>query len=156
MAEAVIIDAIRTPFGRRKGALREVRPDSLLASTLQQLLQRNQVAPDKIEDVVTVVVQGLPDEEEGQAGEELQADQTAVVARDAELATGAKDRVQHRSGECGPGGAVETAFGDDGAALRIAQREAVSAGIVADGQELIDDFITALRRAENLAGRRDT
>ena len=53
MREAVIIDAIRTPFGRRKGALCETRPDSLLAATLQQLLQRNRVAPEKIEDVVT-------------------------------------------------------------------------------------------------------
>ena len=53
MAEAVIIDAIRTPFGRRKGALRDTRPDSLLAGTLQHLLQRNQVAPERIEDVVT-------------------------------------------------------------------------------------------------------
>ena len=53
MSEAVIVDAIRTPFGRRKGALREIRPDTLLASTLQQLLQRTHVAPEKIEDVIT-------------------------------------------------------------------------------------------------------
>ena len=32
MSEAVLIDAIRTPFGRRLGALRHTRPDALLAN----------------------------------------------------------------------------------------------------------------------------
>ncbi|RJF91924.1 thiolase family protein [Noviherbaspirillum saxi] len=53
MAEAVILDAIRTPFGRRKGGLRDIRPDSLLAGVLQQLMQRNKLAPEKLDDVVT-------------------------------------------------------------------------------------------------------
>ncbi len=35
MSEAVIIEAVRTPFGRRGGALREQRPDSLLAHALE-------------------------------------------------------------------------------------------------------------------------
>lgn len=30
--EPVILSAVRTPFGRRNGALRETRPDALLVS----------------------------------------------------------------------------------------------------------------------------
>ena len=53
MAEPVIVDAIRTPFARRQGALREIRPDSLLADTLRQLMQRNPLlAPEKLDDVI--------------------------------------------------------------------------------------------------------
>jgi acetyl-CoA acyltransferase len=60
MSEAVIIDAVRTPFGRRGGALREQRPDSLLAHTLDGLIDRCGIAPDKIEDVIdgTVTLAG--------------------------------------------------------------------------------------------------
>ena len=60
MPEAVIIEAVRTPFGRRGGALREVRPDSLLAYTLQGLVERVGIDPEKIEDVVdgTVTLAG--------------------------------------------------------------------------------------------------
>jgi len=52
MSEAVILDAVRTPFGRRGGALREQRPDSLLAHTLNGLIDRVGIEPDKIEDVI--------------------------------------------------------------------------------------------------------
>ena len=52
MSEAVIIEALRTPFGRRGGALREQRPDSLLAQALKGLVQRAGIDPEKIEDVV--------------------------------------------------------------------------------------------------------
>lgn len=52
MAEAVIIDGIRTPFGRRLGAHRNTRPDTLLAVTLDQLLSRNEGAAGKIDDVI--------------------------------------------------------------------------------------------------------
>ena len=37
MNEAVIIEAVRTPFGKRGGALREQRPDTLLAHALDGL-----------------------------------------------------------------------------------------------------------------------
>jgi len=52
MPEAVILEAIRTPFGRRGGALREIRPDSLLAHTLKSLVQRAGIDAEKIEDVI--------------------------------------------------------------------------------------------------------
>jgi acetyl-CoA acyltransferase len=60
MSEAVIIEAVRTPFGKRGGALREYRPDTLLAHTLDSLLERARVDPRKIEDVVdgTVTLAG--------------------------------------------------------------------------------------------------
>ena len=56
MAEAVILEAVRTPFGRRGGAYRETRPDRLLAYILDCLLDRAQVPAAKIEDVVTGAV----------------------------------------------------------------------------------------------------
>ncbi len=60
MPEPVIIEAIRTPFGRRGGALREVRPDTLLAHTLRGLVQRAGLDPERIEDVIdgTVTLAG--------------------------------------------------------------------------------------------------
>ena len=52
MPEAVIIDAVRTPFGRRGGAFREFRSDSLLACTLTGLLARAGVPAERVDDVV--------------------------------------------------------------------------------------------------------
>lgn len=56
MAEAVILEAVRTPFGRRGGALRNLRPDKLLAHTLNGLVGRAGMDPGKIEDVITGAV----------------------------------------------------------------------------------------------------
>ncbi len=53
MPEAVILEAVRTPFGRRGGALREVRPDALLAHTLAGLVERSGIDAEKVEDVIT-------------------------------------------------------------------------------------------------------
>lgn len=53
MPQPVVIEAVRTPFGRKGSALREVRPDALLAGALAGLCQRAKVDPAKIEDVVT-------------------------------------------------------------------------------------------------------
>ena len=60
MSEAVIIEAMRTPFGKRGGALREQRPDSLLAHAIDGLLSRVGIEPRKIEDVIdgTVTLAG--------------------------------------------------------------------------------------------------
>jgi acetyl-CoA C-acetyltransferase len=54
MPEAVIVDAVRTPIGRAfKGSLGTVRPDDMLAYTLDQLLERNpDVDPASVQDVV--------------------------------------------------------------------------------------------------------
>ncbi|MCA9026155.1 MAG: thiolase family protein [Planctomycetaceae bacterium] len=56
MPEAVILDAVRTPFGRRGGVFREVQPNQLLAHALDGLCERAGIAHEKIEDVVTGVV----------------------------------------------------------------------------------------------------
>jgi len=53
MSEPVILDAVRLPFGRRGGAYREIRPDSLLAQALCGLTDRVGINPALIEDVVT-------------------------------------------------------------------------------------------------------
>jgi acetyl-CoA C-acetyltransferase/acetyl-CoA acyltransferase len=60
MPEAVILEAVRTPFGRRGGALREKRPDGLLAFTLDGLLDRAGIDPRKVGDVIdgTVTLAG--------------------------------------------------------------------------------------------------
>ncbi|MEX0678976.1 MAG: thiolase family protein [Pirellulales bacterium] len=53
MPQPVVIEAVRTPFARREGVFRKVRPDSLLAGVLAGLCERAKVNPAKIEDVVT-------------------------------------------------------------------------------------------------------
>jgi len=53
MPQPVVIEAVRTPFGRKGSALREVRPDSLLAHSLAGLVKRVGIDPAKIEDVIT-------------------------------------------------------------------------------------------------------
>ncbi len=50
--EAYIIDAVRTPVGRYRGALSRVRPDDLVALVIGALLERTEVDPARIEDVI--------------------------------------------------------------------------------------------------------
>ncbi|GIN93879.1 hypothetical protein J22TS1_49300 [Siminovitchia terrae] len=45
MTEVVIVDAIRTPIGRYKGALKSVRPDDLGAIVIKALVDRNPGLP---------------------------------------------------------------------------------------------------------------
>src|SRR5215211_8094722 len=54
--EPVIVEAVRTPFGYRGGAFREVRPDALLARVLAGLVERTGVGPEQVEDVVNGTV----------------------------------------------------------------------------------------------------
>jgi acetyl-CoA acetyltransferase family protein len=56
MPEAVILEAVRTPFGRPKGAYRETRPDRLYALALQGLVERCPIDTKMIDDVVTGTV----------------------------------------------------------------------------------------------------
>jgi 3-oxoadipyl-CoA thiolase len=50
--DAVIIDAVRTPVGRLRGALSAVRPDDLGAYVIEHLLRRNQaVQPGAVDEV---------------------------------------------------------------------------------------------------------
>ena len=50
--EAVIIDAIRTPVGKRGGQLSGWHPADLLAETLSSLVERTNVAPECLSDVI--------------------------------------------------------------------------------------------------------
>lgn len=50
--EAVIVEAVRTPIGRRAGALAGWHPADLLAHTLRALVERTAVDPERVDDVV--------------------------------------------------------------------------------------------------------
>ena len=52
MGEAYIIDACRTPRGRRKGSLSEVHPMDLFGVPLKAIVARTGVDPKEVEDVV--------------------------------------------------------------------------------------------------------
>ncbi|GEL77017.1 thiolase family protein [Tenuibacillus multivorans] len=53
MKDVVIVDAVRTPIGRYKGALKSVRPDDLGAIVIKALIERNPKLPvDEIEEVI--------------------------------------------------------------------------------------------------------
>jgi acetyl-CoA C-acetyltransferase len=81
MAEAYIVDAVRTPVGRRNGALAQVHPADLGAHVIRALFERNPSAdPDAVDDVIL----GCTDTIGPQAGD---------IARTAWLATGYSDEV---------------------------------------------------------------
>jgi len=73
--QAVIIDAVRTPLGRRDGMLKTWHPADLLGFTLRGLVERNKLDPAQIDDVIAGCV--------GQVGE-----QSLNIARNAVLAAG--------------------------------------------------------------------
>ena len=75
MATAVIIDAIRTPGGKRNGKLSGWHPSDLAAEVLNALVQRNDLDPALVEDVIMGCVM--------QAG-----NQSLNVGRNAVLAAG--------------------------------------------------------------------
>ncbi len=52
MADAFILDCVRTPMGKNGGAFADVRGDQLLAECLKALEKRNKLDPLQIEDVV--------------------------------------------------------------------------------------------------------
>src|SRR3954463_7847330 len=51
MQDALIIDAVRSPIGRKNGSLASVRGDELCAQVLNGLVARNDLDPAEIEDV---------------------------------------------------------------------------------------------------------
>ena len=81
MAEAVIVDCLRTPVGKApRGALRNVRPDDLAAVVIRALVDRYPRVKDEIEDVILGCA--MP---EGEAGNNM--------ARGALLRAGLSDTV---------------------------------------------------------------
>src|SRR5215210_7025229 len=51
MSDALIVDAVRTPIGKRDGTLSKMRGDELAAQVLNALVERNDVDPAEVEDV---------------------------------------------------------------------------------------------------------
>lgn len=80
MYEAVIVDAVRTPIGRRRGTLKDTHPVDLLGSLLTGLLARNHLDPAKVDDIIIGCVD--------QVGE-----QGANIARNAWLSAGLPESV---------------------------------------------------------------
>ncbi|MBZ4017171.1 hypothetical protein CCS38_15765 [Streptomyces purpurogeneiscleroticus] len=52
MRDAVIVEAVRTPVGRRKGAQSEVHPVSLSASVLRALAERTGIGTSAVDDII--------------------------------------------------------------------------------------------------------
>ena len=75
MPEAVIVDAVRTPIGKRKGSLADVHPVDLSAAVLRALVERTGIDPELVDDVLWGCV--------NQVG-----DQAAQIGRYAVLAAG--------------------------------------------------------------------
>lgn len=63
MREVVIVEAVRTPVGKRKGVFSNVRPDDLAAKVLKELISRAGISPGMVEDVILGCVQQV--EEQG-------------------------------------------------------------------------------------------
>ena len=52
MTEAVIVDAIRTPGGKRGGQLKDWHPVDLAAEVLKELVKRNNLDTELVDDVI--------------------------------------------------------------------------------------------------------
>jgi acetyl-CoA acyltransferase len=80
MREAVIVEAVRTPLGKRGGKLESWHPVDLLGATLSELVSRSKIDPSVVDDVIGGCV--------SQVGE-----QTFNVTRNAWLAAGLPEEV---------------------------------------------------------------
>ncbi|MHC5263217.1 acetyl-CoA C-acetyltransferase [Streptomyces sp. UC4497] len=111
MAEAYIVDAVRTPVGRRGGGLSAVHPADLGAHVLKELVARTGVAPAAVEDVVF----GCLDTVGPQAGD---------IARTCWLAAGLPEEV--------PGVTVDRQCGSSQQAIHFAAQ-----GVLSGTQDLV-------------------
>ncbi len=111
MTAAVIVDAVRTPLGRRNGALRDWHPVDLTAHVLRSLTERNGLDPAFVDDVITGCV--------SQTGE-----QGLNVARNAALAAGFPESV--------PGTTVDRQCGSGQQALHFAAQ-----GVMAGAYDVV-------------------
>ncbi|MBV1907005.1 MAG: acetyl-CoA C-acetyltransferase [Pseudomonadales bacterium] len=105
MAEAYIVEALRTAGGRRDGRLKEWHPAALAGQALNGLLDRTGADPTLIEDVIMGCV--------GQAGE-----QSANIARSAVLSS--------RLPESVPATSVDRQCGSSQQALQFAAQAVMS------------------------------
>src|SRR5213078_2164519 len=51
MREALIVDAVRSPIGKRNGSLSKIRADELAGQVLNGLVDRHELDPAEIEDI---------------------------------------------------------------------------------------------------------
>src|SRR5215207_6889222 len=119
MTTAVIVDAIRTPLGKRNGKLRDWHPVDLAGETLRALTDRTGIDPAIIEDVVMGCVM--------QVGE-----QSVNIARNAVLAAGWPETV--------PGTTVDRQCGSSQQAAHFAAQGVIAGAydvVVAAGVELM-------------------
>ena len=105
MRDAVIVDAVRAPIGRRRGALSGIHPADLSAHVLEALVERTGIDAAVVDDVVWGCV--------SQA-----AEQAGNVARTAVLAAGWPESV--------PGTTVTRACGSSQQAVSMAAAAVVS------------------------------
>jgi acetyl-CoA C-acetyltransferase len=105
MAEAYIVEAIRSPVGRRGGGLARVHPADLGAHVLSALVERTGIDPGAVDDVVF----GCVDTVGGQAGD---------IARTCWLAAGLPDHV--------PGTTVDRQCGSSQQAIHFAAQAVLS------------------------------
>src|ERR687898_1530350 len=105
MAEAYIVDAVRSPVGRRGGGLSRVHPADLGAHSLGALVNRTGVDPAAVEDVVF----GCVDTIGGQAGD---------IARTCWLAAGLPEHV--------PGTTIDRQCGSSQQAIHFAAQAVMS------------------------------
>src|SRR5437588_9434460 len=105
LREAVIVDAVRTPVGRRGGKLKDWHPVDLLAHTLRALVERTTFDPSKIDDVIAGCV--------SQVGE-----QSLNVARSAALGAGFPQSV--------PGTTIDRQCGSSQQAVHFAAQAVMS------------------------------
>src|SRR6476660_2708038 len=119
MRTAVIVDAVRTPLGRREGLLKGWHPVDLLGFTLKGLVARNKLDPAQIDDVIAGCVM--------QVGE-----QTANVGRNAVLAAGFPESV--------PGTTIDRQCGSSQQAIHFAAQGVISGAydaVIACGVEVM-------------------
>ena len=119
MTTAVIVDAIRTPLGRRNGKLKDWHPVDLAAETMKALQERNDLDPALVDDVVMGCVM--------QVGE-----QAANVARNAVLAAGWPESV--------PGTTIDRQCGSSQQAAHFAAQGVIAGAydvVVAAGVEVM-------------------
>jgi len=107
MPEAYIVDAVRTPVGKRGGSLSGVHPADLGAASIKALLERTAIDPGAVEDVIF----GNVDSVGGQAGD---------IARTCWLVAGGPEHV--------PGTTVDRQCGSAQQAVHFAA-QAVMAGV---------------------------
>ena len=119
MTNAVIVDAIRTPLGKRNGRLKDWHPVDLAAETLKALQDRNGIDPAIVDDVVMGCVM--------QVGE-----QAVNVARNAVLAAGWPETV--------PGTTIDRQCGSSQQAAHFAAQGVIAGAydvVVAGGVEVM-------------------